>query len=378
MSQSEKKKSKFLRHDVVVVITLLMLTLVLGGLYFWRQTLNSESQGWSQQATPVAAIQVTPRDAPVSLDAVGELTAVREVVLTAESSGRVTDISFAAGDQVKGGQRLVQLYQAEQQAELESGIALRTFAGEQLERAEELVPVGAESREVLNRRKSDYRQAQAAVKRIQAELRMKRVEAPFSGQMGLRKVDLGDYLNPGDLIASLTDLSELYVEFSLPQKALSRIETGMPVTLETDAFPGESFEARVNAIEPQVDPDTRNVRVQARLANPEQRLRPGMYVAAALNLPPQADALMLPRTAIQTSAQGNSVIVVRASNPFGKGLKGQAKVVPVTLGRRIGNEVIIREGLEPGDIVVTDGQLRIQPESEVEVIDPQGKAGGGE
>lgn len=378
MSQSEKKKSRFLRHDVVVVITLLMLTLVLGGLYFWRQTLNSESQGWSQQATPVAAIQVTPRDAPVSLDAVGELTAVREVVLTAESSGRVTDISFTAGDQVKGGQRLVQLYQAEQQAELESGIALRTFAGEQLERAEELVPVGAESREVLNRRKSDYRQAQAAVKRIQAELRMKRVEAPFSGQVGLRKVDLGDYLNPGDVIASLTDLSELYVEFSLPQKALSRIETGMPVTLETDAFPGESFEARVNAIEPQVDPDTRNVRVQARLANPERRLRPGMYVAAALNLPPQADALMLPRTAIQTSAQGNSVIVVRASNPFGKGLKGQAKVVPVTLGRRIGNEVIIREGLEPGDIVVTDGQLRIQPESEVEVIDPQGKAGGGE
>lgn len=368
MTPSSKQHASPSRHFISILLTLVILGLILGGLYMWRASVKGQQQAWPQQAVQVSALQVTPKEAPVSLDAVGELTAVQEVMLTAETAGRVTAIHFDSGMEVDQHSPLVQLFDAPEQAELKASQAHLDFARAQYRRAENLAPMGAESKEHLNQKKAEYQQAQADVERIEAQLRQKQILAPFAGKIGLRRVDLGQYINPGDEVATLTNLSTLYVEFSLPQQALSSIQIKAPVQVHTDAFPEHSFTAQVNAIDPQIDRDTRNIQVQATLENPDHQLQPGMYVSASLTLPPQNDAILLPITAVLTSAQGNSVVAIRGDHPLSE---GQAEYVPIQLGRRIGNQVVIKQGLQAGDVIVTNGQNRIQPGASLKVVQPQ-------
>ena len=258
----------------------------------------------------------------------------------------------------------MQLFDGPERADREAARARLDFAGVQLARSQELAPTGAEPRELLQQRRAERDQAAAAVRQLDARLVQRQIRAPFSGEIGLRRVNLGQYLNPGDAIATLTALDQLYVEFALPQQELARLKPGSSVAVTSDAFPGRIFTARVNAIEPKIGEDTRNVMVQATLPNPDRALRPGMYVTASLALPPQQGAIVVPATAIQTSAQGDSVIVIRGKEAR-KG--GKAEIVPVRTGRRIANTVVIDQGLKPGDVVVAEGQLRVQPGAEVKV-----------
>lgn len=347
-----------------IILTVAVLAILLGALFLWRTLRSGQGEGWQQQATPVAAVVVDAREVPASLDAVGSLTAVREVTLSPEVAGRVTAINFAAGSQVRAGSLLVQLFDGPERADREAARARLDFAGVQLARSQELAPTGAEPRELLQQRRAERDQAAAAVRQLDARLVQRQIRAPFSGEIGLRRVNLGQYLNPGDAIATLTALDQLYVEFALPQQELARLKPGSSVAVTSDAFPGRIFTARVNAIEPKIGEDTRNVMVQAILPNPDRALRPGMYVTASLALPPQQGAIVVPATAIQTSAQGDSVIVIRGKEAR-KG--GKAEIVPVRTGRRIANTVVIDQGLKPGDVVVAEGQLRVQPGAEVKV-----------
>jgi len=356
-----------------ILITVAVLALVLGGLFLWRTLRAGPGQAWQQRAVPVAAMRVTPREMPAALEAVGTLTAVREVTLSPEAAGRVSAIRFEAGSRVGAGALLVQLYDGPERADRQAAQAKAAFANAQLARSEQLVPAGAESRELLQQRRAERDQAVAAVAQIDARLIQKQVRAPFAGEIGIRRVNLGQYLNPGDAIATLTALDSLYVAFALPQQELARIKPGASVAITSDAFPGRHFTARVNAIEPQIGEDTRNVMVQALLPNPDRALRPGMYVTAALGLPPQEGALVVPTTAIQTSAQGDSVIVIRGRDAS---KSGKAEIVPVDLGRRVGNDVIVTRGIKAGDVVVTEGQLRVQPGADVAVsrlVQPEGR-----
>jgi multidrug efflux system membrane fusion protein len=207
---------------------------------------------------------------------------------------------------------------------------------------------------------------------LDARIAQKRIRAPFAGELGLRRINLGQHLNPGDAIATLTDLSRVYVDFSVPQQDLNEFAPGATVSITTDGWPGRTFTGKVNAIEPQVDVNTRNVTVQALLPNPDEALRSGMYVNVALALPPEHDALMVPVTAIQTSASGENVIVVRGATAEGG---GTADVVPVATGRRVGDRVVVTNGLHAGEIVVTEGQLRVQPGAQVTSVSPR-QAGG--
>lgn len=347
-----------------IIITVIVLVLLLAALFAWRTQRNGQGQTWQQQAVPVAAAIVSPREVPSTLDAVGTLTAVREVTLSSEVAGRVSAINFRAGSTVGSGALLVQLFDGPERADRQAAQAKAAFAGLQLARSEQLAPSGAEPRELLQQRRSERDQAVAAVRQIDARLIQKQVRAPFSGEIGIRRVNLGQYINPGDPVATLTALGQLYVEFALPQQELARLKPGSTVSVTSDAYPGRSFIARVNAVEPKVGEDTRNVTVQATLPNGDRALRPGMYVTASLMLPPQSGALVVPATAIQTSAQGDSVIVIRGKNARSG---GKAEIVPVQTGRRIGNEVVIDKGLKPGDVVVSEGQLRVQPGAEVKV-----------
>src|SRR3546814_147804 len=212
---------------------------------------------------------------------------------------------------------------------------------------------------------SSDRQAIAEVQQFDARISQKQIRAPFAGELGIRRVNLGQYLNPGDPVATLTALDRLFVDFTLPQQDLAKLHVGAPVTIKADAWPERSFTGHVNAIEPRIGEDTRNVTVQAVVANPDHALRPGVYVATALNLPPQHGALVVPATAIQTSASGDSVTVVRGRNGRSG---GKAETIAVTTGRRVGDSVIVTRGLKAGDVVVTEGQLRIKPGAEVKVM----------
>jgi multidrug efflux system membrane fusion protein len=347
-----------------IVITAIALVVVLGGLFFWRSVRAGAPQAWQKQAVPVAATVIHAQDVPASLDAVGSLRAVREATLSPEVAGRVSAIRFDAGHHVQAGAVLVQLFDGPERADREAAQAKAAFAGVQVARSEQLAPTGAEPRELLQQRRAERDQAVAVVHQLDARLVQKQVRAPFSGEIGIRKINLGQYLNAGDAIATLTALDALYVEFALPQQELARLKRGATVTVTSDAYPGRTFTARVNAVEPKIGEDTRNVTVQAFLSNRDRALRPGMYVTASLGLPPQQAALVVPATAIQTSAQGESVIVVRGGNAR-KG--GKAEIVPVQTGRRIGNDVVVASGLKEGDVVVTEGQLRVQPGADLTV-----------
>ncbi len=352
--------------------TIVVLALVLGGLYYWHSSRFEAPPRGARPPVTVTTMIVKPEDAPVYLNAVGSVTAVRQVVLTPEVDGLVTGIKFESGDSVKAGDLLVQLNDAPERADRAAAQAKAELAARQLARAQRLVRSGAVSQDVLDQRRSERDQAVAAMSQLDARIAQKRIRAPFAGELGLRRINLGQHLNPGDAIATLTDLSRVYVDFSVPQQDLNEFAPGATVSITTDGWPGRTFTGTVNAIEPQVDVNTRNVTVQALLPNPDEALRSGMYVNVALALPPEHDALMVPVTAIQTSASGENVIVVRGATAEGG---GTADVVPVATGRRVGDRVVVTNGLHAGEIVVTEGQLRVQPGAQVTSVSPR-QAGG--
>lgn len=347
-----------------IVIAFVLLAVVITGLWFWR-TSRSGGPGYVPPgAIDVVAMTVKSEPAPASLEALGELRAVRQVTLSGEVAGRIAAISFEPGQRVKASTLLVQLDDSSEQADLAAAKAGATFAQQQLARASELTATGATSKEVLQQRQSERDQKVAAVQQLEAHIRKMRIRAPFAGELGLRQVDLGQYLNAGDKAVTLTDLDTLYVNFDVPQQDLAQLRVGQRVEVRSDTPGAAPLQAKITAIEPQIGRDTRNATVQALLANPRRTLRPGMYVTVAVALPAEVDALLVPTTAIITSASGDAAAVVRELSAQ---QTGKAEIVPITTGRRIGDRVVVTRGLKAGDVIVTEGQVRIQPGAAVHI-----------
>lgn len=359
-----------LRPTIIVLVVVVAIFVLLFGWRAWR---NAAPPPAAPPPASVVATVVALTDVPSALEAVGSLRAVREVMLAPEVAGRVTALNFTGGQYVGAGATLVQLYDGPERADRAAAQAKAELARLMLARSRQLAPTGAESREVLQQRQADYDQAVAEVRQLDARLVQKRVAAPFAGQIGVRQINLGQYLNPGDKIASLVALDQLFVDFTVPQQELAKLQPGSEVRVTSDAWPGRSFTAHVTTVEPRVDENSRNIWVQATLANPDRALRPGMYVTAALTLPPIPGALVVPATAISTSAQGDSVTVIRGANAR---REGKAEIVAVESGRRFGDAVVVAKGLKPGDVVLTEGQLRVQPGGAVRVsrlVAPDGR-----
>ncbi|KWE21383.1 hemolysin secretion protein D [Burkholderia cepacia] len=347
-----------------IVISVVGLVVVFGLLYAWRAVRSGGAEQQAMPPMPVSTIRAEPRSVADEWQAVGSLQAVHEVLLAPDTSGRVTAVNFDAGQSVKEGAVLIQLYDAPEQADRAAAVAKADFAQLQLRRSRALAPTGAEPRELLEQHKADAAQTAAAVRQLDARIQQKSIRAPFSGQLGIRRINLGQYLNAGDAIATLTQLDPLYVNFTLPQQDMPRLTSGAPVQVTVDAVPGRVFTARISAIEPRIDGETRNVAVQALLPNTDRLLKPGMYVTARLVLPATTDNIVLPLTAIQTSASGDSVVVVKGADAQGV---GKAVAVPVITGRRLGEEVLVSQGIKPGDIVVMAGQNRLPPGATVKI-----------
>lgn len=347
-----------------VVIVAALLAVLFASVFGWRSARTAAPAQFQAPPTMVAAIVVRPESVPAALEAVGTLQAVREVMLAPETAGRVVAIRFEAGRQVPAGAPIVELFDAPERADLAAAQARAELAGTRQQRAKALAAQGAQSQQLLQQRQAELDQALAEIKQLEARIAQKTVRAPFAGDLGIRRVNPGQYVSAGDPIVSLTAIDDLYVNFNIPQQELAKVQMNGAVEVEADAFPGRVFAAHINAIEPMIGAQSRNLTVQAVLPNPERLLRPGMYVTARLILPAEANAIALPTTAIQTSAAGASVVLIRGPN---NSHEGTADMQSVQTGRRVGERVVVTQGLAAGDVVVSEGQLRVQPGAKVTV-----------
>ena len=342
-----------------------LLTLVGGGLYgFDRFRSKAIADFFASQVpppTPVAAAPAQVGPMPRYLDGIGTLTAVREVQVSPEVAGRVEAIAFTAGASVEAGAPLVQLNDAPERADLASYQAGEKLALANLERTRQLVRRDFATQAKMDENQEALEAARAGIARSQAVIDQKAVKAPFAGELGLRRVELGQYVDPGDTLVTLTDLSQLYATFTLPEQDRSSVAVGQPVELRADAFPNEVFKGEVTAIEPQIDPATRVMRVQATLANPERRLMPGMFVNARVVLAPVPGVVSVPETAVDQTLYGDSVFVVAEDGKDAEGKpKHKAVQTFVETGEHFEGRVAIVRGVAPGDVVVGSGQLKLQ------------------
>jgi len=353
-------------------IVALLLAAVLGGLYgFNAYRARAIANFFASNKPPpaqVAAVVATSEAVPRFAAGIGSLVAIHQVTVTPEVGGRVTEIAFEAGAKVKDGDKLVQINDAPDRGDLANYEAQARYAAVELERAKILASRQFGPQETVDQNQSQLDQARAQIMKTQAIIAQKLIRAPFAGRLGVRQIDLGQYLNPGAAIFTLTDLSTLYVNFTLPSQQRPEIALGQRVNVTADAYPGRSFTATITTIEPQIRPDTRTLVVQATMANPDEALLPGMFVNAAVVLPAQPDQVVVPETAVDYTLYGDSVYVIRAdgSDADGKPLL-KAFRTPVKTGTRWENKVAILDGLKSGDQVVAAGQVKVQSGSPVVV-----------
>ena len=342
-----------------------LVALVLGALYgFNRFRQQAMTHFFAQMKPPpaaVSAVRAKIESVPRYAAGIGSLSAARQVTVTPEVGGRVTQILFKSGATVKAGDLLLQLNDAPEQGDLANYRAQARLAGLNLARDKVLVKKSFTPQQTVDQEQSQLDVANAQIAKTQAIIAQKAVRAPFAGELGIRQVNLGQYLNPGAAIVTLTDLDTLYVDFTLASQRRGEVAVGQRVEVTADAYPGRTFEARITTIEPQISADTRTLSVQATMANSGRLLLPGMFVNAAIVLPPRPDTIVLPRTAVDYTLYGDSVYVVRES---GKGPDGKPRLtahrVPVKTGQQWGDKVAILSGLKPGDEVVAAGQLKVQ------------------
>jgi len=346
-------------------IMAVLLAVVLGGLFgfnrFREQAIATYFANNKPPPAQISAVEAKTESVPRFAAGIGSVAAVHQVTINPEVGGRVTKIFFEPGAVVKAGDPLVQLNDAPDRGDLANYQAQARWAETTLQRSSELAKHQYEARETVDQKQSQLDQARAQIIKTQALIEQKQIRAPFSGQLGTRQIEVGQYLNPGARIVTLTDLSTLYVNFTLPSQMRAQISVGQRVNVTADAFPGRTFSAEITTIEPQISADTRTMAIQATMPNPDDALLPGMFVNAAVVLPPQPDMTVLPETAVDYTLYGDSVYVIRED---GKDAKGdpilKAVRTPIKTGVRWGNKVTILDGLNPGDRVVAAGQVKVQ------------------
>jgi len=308
----------------------------------------------------VTTAKVTSDSWETSLGSVGSLTAVQGVIVSAELAGKVVRITFEAGTPVKKGDILLRQDITSEEAQLPGAVSQATLSRANLKRADQLFRDGIISQADHDAAVSNAAQAQALVDNIQATIAKKTVRAPFSGRLGIRQVNLGQILREGDPIVTLQALDPIYVDFSLPQQQLARVRLGQPVRVSGDALPGETVQGKITAISPQVDADTRNIRLQATLSNHAERLRPGMFVNAAVGLPVRQKVLAIPATSVLYAPYRDSVFVVEAAKDSKAGAAGLTlRQQFVRLGEKRGDFVEVTEGLSEGQTIVSTGVFKL-------------------
>jgi multidrug efflux system membrane fusion protein len=358
------KRARPVRMVRWFIIVGLLLALLVGGLVgFNAFRSHMIAQFFANNKPPPTTVTVAEARSeviPNLLTAVGELAAVHQVNVTSDVSGRVTDILFTSGSEVKAGNRLVQLFDAPEQADLASFKAQATVAQLSLDRAKQLAARQFGPQATVDQAQAAYDQANAGIARTEAVISQKLVRAPFDGELGVRHIEVGQYLTAGTQIVTLTDLSKLYANFTVTEKDSGQLKVGQAIRVSVDAYPGRTFDGKITAIEPQIATDTRNIRVQATLDNPGHILKSGMFVTTTVVLPDKPPVITVPETAVDYTLYGDSVFLIAEKKENDGKTSLNAVRTFVRTGNRVDGRAEILSGLKPGDRVVAVGQLKVQ------------------
>jgi membrane fusion protein (multidrug efflux system) len=339
----------------------------IGGVKFF-QIRGAMAQQGSFQPPPetVTTVVATTQPWESSMNAVGSVVAVNGVTVSADLPGLVAEIAFQSGQKVNHGEVLLRLDTKEERAQLTSAEAQRELSRVALRRAQELLPHGVIPQSTYDQSSAEFKQAEARVSEIQASIERKTIRAPFSGTLGLRQVNLGQYLAGGAPIVSLQALQPVYVDFSVPQQDVGLLVAGGPVHLKSDASGGAEV-GKIAAVDAVIDEATRNVRVRAIFENRTLALKPGMFVEAQLAGGAQTSAITLPASSISYAPFGDSVFVVEdVKGADGKTYRGVRQQF-VKLGASRGDQVAVTTGLKPGEEIVSSGTFKLRPGAAVRV-----------
>jgi multidrug efflux system membrane fusion protein len=372
---AEKPKARPVRMVRWFIIVGLLLAALVGALVWF----NSFRDGAIKQffasnkppPTPVSIAVAKSEVVPNLLRAVGDLAAVHQVNVTSDVSGRITGIMFEAGTTVKAESPLVQLFDAPDQGDLASFKAQAVVGQLSLDRAKQLAAKQFGPQSTVDQAQAAYDQAIAGIAKTQALISQKLVRAPFDGELGVRHVEVGQYLTAGTMIVTLTDLSMLYANFTVTEKQSAQLKVGQTVRVQVDAYPNRNFEGKITTIEPQISADTRNIHVQATIANPDLILKTGMFTTTTVVLPDKPAVVTVPETAVDYTLYGDSVFLLTDK----QGDDGKTSLTAVRTFVRTGNRIEgrteILSGVKPGDRVVAVGQLKLQSGAAV-AISPDG------
>src|SRR5947209_7131500 len=361
---TDKPRARPIRMLRWFIIVGLLLVLLVGGLVgfnaFRSHMIAQFFANNKPPPTSVAIAEAKSEVIPNLLTAVGDLAAVHQVNVTSDVSGRITDIIFTSGSRVKAGSPLVQLFDGPEQCDLANFKAQATVAQQSLDRAKQLAARQFGPQATVDTAQAAYDQANAGIAKTQAIISQKLVRAPFDGELGVRHVEVGQFLTAGTQIATLTDLSQLYANFTLTEKDSGQLKVGQTVRVAADAYRGRTFEGKINAIQPQISTDTRNIHVQATIDNPDHILKPGMFTTTTVVLPDKPAVVTVPETAVDYTLYGDSVFLITEKKEDDGKTSLSAVRTFVRTGNRLNGRVEVLSGLKPADRVVAVGQLRLQ------------------
>ncbi len=348
------------KNIIIAIIILLVVVGIIAGIKA-LQTGAMMSMKPPVMIETVTAAVVEPQRWESVLTSVGSLTAVQGVMVSAEVAGKVVKIAFEPGSMVQEGDLLVQQDVVAETAQLRSAEANHELAKVNFARAKRLLKEQTYSRSEYDNADAQLKQTAAQFDNFKAAIAKRTIQAPFTGALGIRLVNLGEMLSVGDEIVSLQSLDSVFANFSLPQQHFSKIENGLLVRIQTDALPGTVLEGTITAINPQVEAATRNIMVQATLQNDDLLLRPGMFVTITVLLPEQQDVLAIPATAVLNAPYSDSVFIVEDAPEDSPSKDGQiARQQFVRIGRRLGDFAAVESGLNEGDMVVTTGAFKLR------------------
>jgi membrane fusion protein (multidrug efflux system) len=334
-----------------------------------RQIQSAVAQAASFQPPPEAITTIVAKQEqwPAALSAIGTVAAVHGVTVSADLPGIVDKISFDSGKTVRQGDILVKLDTRQEQAQLTAAEAQRDLSRLNLDRMRGLREEGITSQSELDRMAAEYKQAEARVGEIRATIDRKTIRAPFSGVLGIRQVNVGQYLTGGAPIVPLQALQPVYVDFSVPQQEVGQVREGREVRVTTEGAAGVEYVGRITAVDAVVDQATRNIHVQATFSNPDGQLRPGMFIQAQVVLGASRDVVSIPASAISYAPYGDSVFVVGdVKGPNGQDYRGVRQQFVKLAGAR-GDQVAVLSGIEAGTEVATSGVFKLRNGAAVQV-----------
>lgn len=379
MSKSTTKRPPSTRKRMILM--LIAALVIFGGVFgikaFFAAQTNKFFDNMPQPAVAVSSARVQAQRWSEGGDAVGTFNAVNGIDVTTEAGGVVRAIEFEAGNKVGAGAVLVRLNTANEDATLKALEASARLARVQAERWQKLGKDKLVSLDDVQSKITAAATAQAQVEAQRALIAQKTIRAPFAGQLGIRKINLGQYIAPGAALVSLQQMDPILLDFALPEQMAGKVVKGGNVRATVDALPGQAFDGTITAIDPQVDPSTRNFRVQATFRNPDATLRPGSFAKVGFDLGGERDVVVIPQTAVSFNPYGNAVFVIGKvkrkdgeTDMQGKPLTGDKLTVTqrfIKTGATRGDLIAVVDGLKPGEEIVTSGLLKLRNDAEVTI-----------